>query len=168
LSSPPQAHDFTAVRIFGFLFVGAGVAILLDNLDILSFHRWWHLSWEFVFPGLLILAGIYFLTKHNKVPVPPPPPDPSNTGSPAAEDQIPPAAPPSNEGPNIKTLRRSLTDKKLFGICGGVGEYFDIDPTIIRIVYAAFTIISGGTGILLYLLFYLVIPEGQPQPISPR
>ncbi|RPI06720.1 MAG: PspC domain-containing protein [Ignavibacteriae bacterium] len=68
----------------------------------------------------------------------------------------------------MKTLRRSLTDKKLFGICGGVGEYFDIDPTIIRIVYAAFTIISGGTGILLYLLFYLVIPEGQPQPISPR
>jgi len=63
----------------------------------------------------------------------------------------------------MKVLRRSITDKKLFGICGGAGEYFDIDPTIIRIIYVIFTMLSGGAGILIYLLMYLVIPEGQPQ-----
>jgi phage shock protein C len=159
----PIVHDFTAVRIFGFLFVGAGVAILLDNLDILSFHRWWHMSWEFVFPGLLILAGIYFLTKRDKILTPRQAQEPPVTSEQPPQDQTPPAAPTSSEQPKTKVLRRSLSDKKLFGICGGVGEYFDIDPTIIRIAYAVFTVFSGGTGILIYLAMYLVIPEGQPQ-----
>ncbi|MGD1045857.1 MAG: PspC domain-containing protein [Bacteroidota bacterium] len=162
-STPLQTHDFTAVRIFGFLFVGAGVAILLDNLDILSFHRWWHMSWEFVFPGLLILAGIYFLTKRDKISTPQQVQEPSGTGEPSSQDQIPPTTSSSNEQPKTKALRRSIRDKKLFGICGGVGEYFDVDPTIIRIAYAIFTILSGGAGILIYLLMYLIIPEGQPQ-----
>jgi phage shock protein C len=161
--SPQQSHDFTAVRIFGFLFVGAGVAILLDNLDILSFHRWWHMSWEFVFPGLLILAGIYFLTKHNRIVPPPPAQDPGITGEQSSQDQTSPSASSANELPKTKVFRRSMSDKKLFGICGGAGEYFDVDPTIIRIAFALFTLISGGTGILIYLLMYLVIPEGQPQ-----
>jgi phage shock protein C len=162
-TSPPQIHDFTAVRIFGFLFVGAGVAILLDNLEILSFHRWWHMSWEFVFPGLLILAGIYFLTKHDKISTPQQAQEPPMTGEQSSQDQPPFTASSSAEQPKMKVLRRSMSDKKLFGICGGAGEYFDIDPTIIRIAYAVFTVLSGGTGILIYLLMYLIIPEDQPQ-----
>jgi len=162
-TTPQQTHDFTAVRIFGFLFVGAGVAILLDNLDILSFHRWWNISWEFVFPGLLILAGIYFLTKHDKISIHQPAQEPSITGESPSQDKMPHADPSSNEQVKLKVLRRSMSDKKLFGICGGAGEYFDVDPTIIRIAYAIFTVLSGGAGILIYLLMYLIIPEGQPQ-----
>ena len=162
-ATPPQAHDFTAVRIFGFLFVGAGAAILLDNLDILSFHRWWHMSWEYVFPGLLILAGIYFLTKHDKISTPQQAPEPPVAGEQSSQDQMPPTDFSSAEQSKLKVLRRSVYDKKLFGICGGAGEYFDVDPTIIRIAYAIFTVLSGGTGILIYLLMYLIIPEGQPQ-----
>jgi phage shock protein C len=162
-TTPPQIHDFTAGRIFGFLFVGAGIAILLDNLDILSFHRWWHMSWEFVFPGLLILAGIYFLTKHNKISTAQQAQEPPITGDQPSQDQTPHPASSSNEEPKMKVLRRSINDKKLFGICGGAGEYFDVDPTIIRIAYAIFTVVSGGAGILIYLLMYLIIPEGQPQ-----
>ncbi|MGD0038410.1 MAG: PspC domain-containing protein [Bacteroidota bacterium] len=162
-ATPPQIHDFTAVRIFGFLFVGAGVAILLDNLDILSFHRWWHMSWEYVFPGLLILAGIYFLTKGDKISKPRQVQEAPIAGEPSSQDQTPHPASSSNEQPKLKVLRRSINDKKLFGICGGAGEFFDVDPTIIRIAYAIFTVLSGGTGILIYLLMYLIIPEGQPQ-----
>jgi phage shock protein C len=157
-----EIHEFTAVRIFGFLFVGAGVAILLDNLDILSFHRWWHTSLEFVFPGLLILAGIYFLMRHEKISTPHQTQEPIITSEQSPQDQTPPASS-SNEQPKMKVLRRSSTDKKLFGICGGAGEYFDVDPTIIRIAYAIFTMLSGGAGIIIYLLMYLIIPEAQPQ-----
>jgi phage shock protein C len=160
-TTPAQIHDFTAVRIFGFLFVGAGVAILLDNLDILSFHRWWHMSLEFVFPGLLILAGIYFLIKHDKISTPRQAQEPPIIGGQSPQDQSPPASS-SSELPKTKVLHRSVNDKKLFGICGGAGEYFDVDPTIIRIAYVIFTMLSGGTGILIYLLMYLIIPEGQP------
>jgi phage shock protein C len=162
-ASPPQIHDFTAVRIFGFLFVGAGVAILLDNLDILSFHRWWRMSEEFVFPGLLILAGIYFLTKRNSISTLRQAQGPPIAGDESPQDQTPHPASSLHDQPKMKVLRRSVSDKKLFGICGGVGEYFDVDPTIIRIAYAIFTLLSGGAGILIYLLMYLIIPEGYPQ-----
>ena len=162
-TTPSQIHEFTAVRIFGFLFVGAGIAILLDNLDVFSFHQWWHMSWEFVFPGLLILAGIYFLTNHSKIPAPQQAPEPPATGDQSAQDQNTTVASSPTEQLKKKILRRSMTDKKLFGICGGVGEYFDIDPTIIRIAYAIFTVLSSGAGIMIYLVMYFVIPEGQPQ-----
>lgn len=162
-STPPQMHDFTGARIFGILFIGAGVVILLDNLEILSFHRWWHMSWEFVFPGLLILAGIYFITKQEKVLTPNQTQEPTNIEDQPSQDQNPHAESSSNEPPKMKVLRRSITDKKLFGICGGAGEYFNIDPSIIRIAYAVFTVLSGGAGILIYLLMCLIIPEGQPQ-----
>ena len=162
-TAPQQIHDFTPVRIFGILFVGAGIAILLDNLDILSFHRWWYMSEDFVFPGLLILAGIFFLTKRKGLSVPLQPNAPPMKGEQSSQDQTLHTEPSSNEQPKIKVLCRSMTDKKLFGICGGAGEYFDIDPTIIRIAYVIFTLFSGGAGILIYLLMYLIIPEGQPQ-----
>ena len=160
---PQQIHDFTAVRVFGFLFVAAGIAILLDNLDILSFHRWWYMSEDFVFPGFLILVGIYFLAKRKGTSTPLQPKEPPATGEQSPQDQTMNTAPSSSEQPKLKVLRRSIYDKKLFGICGGAGEYFEIDPTIIRIAYVIFTLLSGGAGILIYLVMYLIIPEGQPQ-----
>ena len=160
---PSQNHDFTGARIFGIIFVGAGVVILLDNLEILSFHHWWHMSSEFVFPGLLILAGIYFLTKRTGISTNRHDQEPLTSGEQTSQDQNSPNSSSSFDPTKMKVLRRSMNDKKLFGICGGAGEYFEIDPSIIRIAYAIFTVLSGGAGILIYLLMYLVIPEGQPQ-----
>jgi phage shock protein PspC (stress-responsive transcriptional regulator) len=159
----PQNHDLSAARIFGFLFVGAGILILLDNLDILSFHRWWNMSEEFVFPGLLILAGVYFLTNRKTISQPHQPQESPVNAEPSSQDQTVNTSSSSNEQQKMKMLRRSMSDKKLFGICGGAGEYFDIDPTMIRIAYVIFTVLSGGAGILIYLLMYLIIPEDQPQ-----
>ena len=158
-----QNDDFTGARIFGIIFVGAGIVILLDNLEILSFHRWWHMSWEFVFPGLLILAGIYFLTKRDTISTPRQAQDPSLTSVQSPQDEFSTVGSSPNEQMKTKVLRRSMNDRKLFGICGGAGEYFDVDPSIIRISYAIFTVLSGGAGIMIYLLMYLIIPEGQTQ-----
>lgn len=58
----------------------------------------------------------------------------------------------------MKHLTRSKTNRKILGICGGFGEYFDIDPTIIRLI----TFIMGvffPPMIIIYLLSGLVIPE---------
>jgi phage shock protein C len=49
-------------------------------------------------------------------------------------------------------------DKKIFGVCGGLGEYFEIDPTIIRIIFAV-AIILYGTGLLFYLIMALIMPS---------
>ncbi|HEX5002074.1 MAG TPA: PspC domain-containing protein [Bacteroidia bacterium] len=49
-------------------------------------------------------------------------------------------------------------DKKIFGVCGGLGDYFNMDPTIIRIIFLAAAILFGS-GLLLYLIMALVMPE---------
>jgi phage shock protein PspC (stress-responsive transcriptional regulator) len=55
-------------------------------------------------------------------------------------------------------LRKSRTNKMLTGVCGGIGESFGIDPTIIRLVWAILTVFAG-TGLLLYILAAIIIPE---------
>lgn len=57
-----------------------------------------------------------------------------------------------------RRLYRSRDDRVLFGVAGGLGEYFDIDSTIVRIIFVVLGI-WGGIGVLLYLIGALVIPE---------
>lgn len=59
-----------------------------------------------------------------------------------------------------KKLYRSKNNKKIFGVCGGLAEYFDIDATIIRLVLV-FAVLFAGVGVLAYLIAALVIPN-QP------
>lgn len=57
-----------------------------------------------------------------------------------------------------RRLRRSPSDKVFGGVCGGLGEYFDIDPVILRVIWAVLAI--SGIGILAYIICWLVIDEG--------
>ncbi len=59
-----------------------------------------------------------------------------------------------------KRLAKSATDKKLAGVCGGIAEYFGVDSTIIRLVFALL-VIGWGTGILAYIIAALVLPEAD-------
>ncbi len=63
-----------------------------------------------------------------------------------------------------KKLYRS-NDRKLFGVCGGIAEYFGWDPTIVRILWAVFTI-TGGAGAIIYLLATLLM-DNRPDYVSP-
>lgn len=58
----------------------------------------------------------------------------------------------------MKKLYRSNTDRKLCGVCGGFAEYFDLDPTIIRLIFIFLTLFGGG-GLLIYLICALVVPK---------
>lgn len=61
----------------------------------------------------------------------------------------------------MKKLYRSTKDRKIAGVCGGLGEYFKIDPTIIRVVFIILLLPGGFPGLLPYLILWFVIP---PQP----
>ena len=57
-----------------------------------------------------------------------------------------------------KKLYKSNNNKKLGGVCAGIGEYFDIDPTLIRLGWAVMTLFAGA-GILLYIIAAFIIPR---------
>ena len=59
-----------------------------------------------------------------------------------------------------KKLYRSSTDKMICGVLAGFAEYIDVDPTIVRLVYAALTLFTAGfPGILFYIICAIVIPQ---------
>lgn len=58
-----------------------------------------------------------------------------------------------------RKLYRSRTDKKLLGVLGGVAKYFNIDATILRIIYVLLSIFVIGCPIIIYLIAALIIPE---------
>lgn len=57
-----------------------------------------------------------------------------------------------------KQLYRSLDDRMVAGVCGGLGAYFNVDPTLVRLAIVFLSLWWGG-GILLYLLAWFIIPE---------
>ncbi|MEM7826970.1 MAG: PspC domain-containing protein [Candidatus Aenigmatarchaeota archaeon] len=57
-----------------------------------------------------------------------------------------------------KRLYRSEKDKVLGGVCGGLGEYFGVDPILIRLIWIIFVLVFG-TGILAYLIAWIIIPK---------
>ena len=58
-----------------------------------------------------------------------------------------------------KKLWRSMQDKKIGGVCGGLGEWLEVDSTLVRQIVAFFTILGLGTMIPLYILAWLIIPK---------
>ena len=57
-----------------------------------------------------------------------------------------------------KRLYKSSTNRVLCGICGGIGEYFNIDPTIIRLIFVLF-VFGVGSGLLAYIVAAIIMPE---------
>ena len=57
-----------------------------------------------------------------------------------------------------KKLYKSESDKKICGVCGGIAKYFSIDSTLVRLGLVAFCLL-GGSGILAYIIFAIVMPE---------
>lgn len=57
-----------------------------------------------------------------------------------------------------KRLYKSRTSKMLAGVCGGIAEYFDIDPTLVRLAWALFCA-ACGSGVLAYIICAIVIPD---------
>ena len=58
-----------------------------------------------------------------------------------------------------KRLYRSSVNYMLAGVCGGIAEYFNIDPTLIRLAWIILTCMSCGTGIVAYIIAAIVIPQ---------
>jgi len=67
-----------------------------------------------------------------------------------------------------KRLYRSRTDRMLWGVCGGLAKYFDIDPTIVRIIAILLLFLSAGTAIIAYIIMAIVVPVEGSTAAEPK
>jgi phage shock protein PspC (stress-responsive transcriptional regulator) len=78
-------------------------------------------------------------------------------------NQTPYSSQNANAGP--KQLRRSKTDRKISGVCGGIAEYLDVDANLVRLLVVIGTIITGGGLAIAYLVALVIMPEGPATPV---
>ena len=74
---------------------------------------------------------------------------------------------------DYKRLYRSREERMISGVCGGIAEYFEMDPTIIRLIFVLLAL-AGGPGLIAYIVLAIVIPEkplgdyqAPPAPVEP-
>ena len=60
---------------------------------------------------------------------------------------------------DYKELRKSATNKTICGVCGGIGEYFKVDPTLIRLLWVVLSLSSAGLGIVGYFIAAVIMPD---------
>jgi len=144
-----QKSDFESKRntvlIVGISLIFLGALILFNQLDFpfhwrypsyYSFHRWWAFRGDIVFPLLLILGGIIYLVwifNRNK-----------NT----VKKQS------STAQKKTKAFTRTMDNKMIGGVCGGLAEYFQIDVSFIRI---GFVLLALLVNFLVALIIYIVL-----------
>ncbi len=67
-----------------------------------------------------------------------------------------------------KRLYRSNTTRMLGGVCGGLGDYFDVDPTIVRVIAVILGLASMGWAIVAYIIGWVIIPEELPERLKEK
>jgi phage shock protein PspC (stress-responsive transcriptional regulator) len=82
---------------------------------------------------------------------------------------IPDATQPAIGGFPTKRITRSLDDRKIAGVCGGIAEYFQIDSTAVRLAWIVLTVVPGAIvcGVAAYLIAWFVMPLARREPLAP-
>jgi phage shock protein C len=82
---------------------------------------------------------------------------------------IVPPAPGTQQVAPARRLQRSATDIRVAGVCAGLAEYFEVDPTIVRLLWTLLTIAPGAIvfGVLAYLIAWLIMPQASIRPLEP-
>jgi len=152
MEAPAESRTTNERKLFGVALIFGGAIVLFSNLGLFSFLHIWDISWSLVFPIMLILLGmaIIYYRQAERAPAAEQPAD-------FQADQPPPPVTP------YRTFRRSRSDKKLGGVCGGLAKYFSIDSTLLRLLYIILCLASFGAGVVLYITLVLIVPyESQP------
>jgi phage shock protein C len=157
---PASTHDRNT-RFWGILLIVVGSIWFLGNIGVPFFHHWWwwDFSWEAFFPVALILIGVAFIFGGRNSMVVSGVPSPE-TGESAAG--MPPEPPPSP----VRRLTKSRTDKKVFGVCGGLANHLGFDPTVIRLAFVLGAFASFGLALLVYVVMAIVFPTEPIEAVS--
>ncbi len=139
--------------ILGLLLIILGVGLLLENFGW-PFWHFFKIAFNYLLPVFIIAIGLfliitYFAKKQNT--------DIAKTEN--EESKVETKTEEIKTEETMKRLFRSRKNRMLFGVCGGLGEYLNTDPTIVRILWVILAISSLGIAILLYLIMAIIVPE---------
>jgi len=158
---PPEIESEITVKsksskeigmLIGGILIFLGVFFLLDRWIFFYFpYRFWqfrYFNFEMLFPLFIIIAGIlYILYVHKK----------------GHEEEKGTTHRGETEQP-WKSFKRSITDKKIAGVCSGLAQHFEIDPTIIRLLFILMTLFSGvWIGVIIYIVLAVIMPQEEAQ-----
>ncbi len=132
-------------RFVGLVLIVVGGFLLIGNLGLFNIFHLFHIGWGIFFSVIFIGVGIALLLRGEPSQF-----QGANTtceSSTAAEKTQP------------HRFERSISDRKLFGVCGGLAKYFNIDSTIVRIIFILLTLLSFGLGIIVYVAIAIASPE---------
>jgi phage shock protein C len=156
---PAPAAPATGVnnsRFWGILLLVFGVAWLASNFGFTIWHHWWGFSWDVAIPLVLILLGVAFLFG-GRAYLTSPSTSAGSAGAGQDSAQSGTASPGSQQEP--EKLYRSRTEKKLMGVCGGLGDYMQGDPVIVRLVFVMAALASFGIVAIAYIVLGIVVPQ---------
>ena len=137
---PKEKKCSTDPQLFwGVVLVVLGIFFLLNRFDFFYFRFYnpWSYTWRYVWPLIIVAFGIFLIVKKPFV-------GGKKTAAKAVEK---------------RKLMRSKKDRMLSGICGGMGEYFNLDSSLVRIGWVLLAIVSGGLAVLAYIVLIFIIPE---------
>ncbi len=152
-TSPERSRSLFGAVLGGGL-VLLGVVLMLDDWHIFDVDAIFDWSWKFAGPMLLIIGGAYLIARRRTA---------INASSSAPE-----ASEPVNVPRNAKPrFQKSRVNRKLFGVCGGLADYFEVDPTLVRLGVAGVTLAAPPFGIIGYLALAILAPTAEIQPDQP-
>lgn len=123
-----------------------GILMLSREFGLFDYFHFWRIPWTIIWAVFLIFIGLLLIFASNKY----------RAGSGQGEET-------AYFTSILKQIYRSRDNRMIAGVCGGLGEYFKIDPSIVRLlwVFAAFT--SAGLGVLIYVILIFVFPEATEE-----
>jgi len=147
-----QTTDVKVVKksnagFWGALLIILGIMFLVSEFGFRGMdHYWmWHGFRGMFIPIIVIALGAWLLLK------------PSNENDKSEE----PTKIKSSGPDGSNKLTRSVTDRKISGVCGGMGEHFNIDTTIVRLLWIIGTLATNGFGLLAYIILIIALPESS-------
>jgi len=124
---------------WGSLLIIVGLFLILRQTGLFYAFNFWHVPWQSVWAILLIGIGILLLLNRQK------------TGTDVKPEE------------EKKKLYRSRSQKMVSGVCGGLAEYFEIDVSVVRILWVIGTLMTAGVGVLIYIVMFFVFPEAPEE-----
>ena len=132
--------------LIAIILIIAGLILFTKEFGIFHYFHYWRIPWASIWAIFLILIGILLVVTNNR-----------RVKNEDSKDTVPKSI------PDLNKIYRSKDNRIIAGVCGGLGEYFKVDPVIVRLVWIFASFASVGLGILVYVVLVFIFPEANFQ-----